>query len=148
MADPGRPEVRHATWIQAPPDRVYRALTTADGLDAWFTSGAEVEPRPGGIIRFRWRDWGPDRVTAEDGGPVLEARPPSRFVFQWQPDGPGYFTTVEIDLTPGGSGTIVRLREHGYEDTPSGRRAALGCAAGWGEALTLLKFHVEHALRY
>jgi hypothetical protein len=24
----------------------------------------------------------------------------------------------------------------------------ISCATGWGEALTLLKFHLEHGLRY
>ena len=45
-------------------------------------------------------------------------------------------------------GTIVRLREYGYEDTPSGHQGILECAAGWGEALTLFKFYVEHGITY
>ncbi len=42
----------------------------------------------------------------------------------------------------------MRLREHGYHDTQSGRAAFADCATGWGEALTLLRFYVEHGLRY
>ena len=57
-------------------------------------------------------------------------------------------TSVEVDLERVPDGTVIRLREHGYQDTPSGRLACLNCAAGWGEALTLLKFFVEHGLRY
>ena len=53
----------------------------------------------------------------------------------------GKFEAVE-------NGAIIRLREYGYEDTPSGRRGILECAAGWGEALTLLKFYVEHGITY
>jgi uncharacterized protein YndB with AHSA1/START domain len=141
-------EIRHSALIRAEPERVFDAFTTPEGLDGWFTSGAEVDPRPGGEIRFRWVDWGPNRISGEDGGPVLEARRPERFVFQWYPDGPSYPTTVELDFERVLEGTIVRLREHGYQDTPSGRRACLDCAAGWGEALTLLKFYVEHGIRY
>ena len=44
------------------------------------------------------------------------------------------------------NGTIVRLREAGYYNTPSGIRSMVECAAGWGEALTLLKFYVEHGI--
>ncbi len=143
-------EIHHATLVRAEPERVYDALTTAAGLDGWFTSGATVDARPGGEIRFRWRGWGPDEITDEDGGPVLEARRPERFVFQWLPDRSGEPTTVEVDfdfdLAEGG--TVLRLREYGYEDTPAGRRQILDCAAGWGEALTLLKFYVEHGIRY
>jgi uncharacterized protein YndB with AHSA1/START domain len=134
--------------IRAPPKRVWDALATSRGLDAWFTAGAEVDARPGGSIRFRWRGWGPDRVTGEDGGPVLEAETQRRLVFQWRPDSPDYATTVRIELEEAGGGTVVRVHEDGYRDTPSGRRAQLDCAAGWGEALALLKMYLEHGLRY
>ncbi len=140
--------IEHATFVAAPPEKVYDAVATSDGLDAWFTAGARVDARPNGRILFRWKDWGPDRITGEDGGPVLEARRPSRFVFQWRPDQPSYATTVEIDFEARAGGTVLRVREHGYEDTPSGRRKMLECACGWGEALTLLKFYVEHGIRY
>lgn len=97
---------------------------------------------------FGGESGGPDRVTTEDGGPILEATRPRRFVFQWSPDNPSYTTTVEIDLEPVHDGTIVRLKESGYHHTASGRKAMLRCSAGWGEALTLWKFYVEHGLRY
>jgi uncharacterized protein YndB with AHSA1/START domain len=140
--------IQHATLIHARIEHVYDAFTSADGLDGWFTSGALVDPRPGGFILFRWVDWGPEHINAEDGGPVLEATPPTRLVFRWHPDEPSYTTTVEVDFKPIGEDTIVSLVEHGYHDTRSGRTACLNCATGWGEALTLLKFYAEHGLRY
>jgi uncharacterized protein YndB with AHSA1/START domain len=86
------------------------------------------------------------RVTAEDRGTVLEAARPSRFVFGWQARLGG--TIVEVDFDEHPEGTLVRLREHGYPDTPAGWKQLMDCATGWGEALTLLKFHVEHGIRY
>jgi uncharacterized protein YndB with AHSA1/START domain len=141
-------EIHHSTLIHAEPERIYHALTTPEGLDAWFTQGALVDARPGGSILFRWQDWGPDHISTEDGGPVLEALSPRRFVFQWHPDGPGYATTVEVTIQPGMDGTIISLREYGYADTPSARLAMLNCAVGWGEALTLLKFYLEYGVNY
>jgi hypothetical protein len=70
------------------------------------------------------------------------------FVFQWFPDLPDYATTVEINFVPAEGGTIIRLHEYGYADTASGRTALISCAAGWGEALTLLKIYMEHGLHY
>lgn len=139
--------ITQSTLVRAPAEEVYQALTTASGLDGWFTTGASVDARPGGSIRFRWERFGPEGVTLEDGGSVLEAVPNKRFVFRWQEhqDPP---TTVEIDFEPRQDGTLVRLREHGYPDTPEGLAAMLDCAAGWGEALTLMKFYVEHGLTY
>ena len=139
------PDIRVSTLVRAPRERVYDALTRAEELDAWFTTGAEVDARPGGEMVWRWVGWGPDRITAEDRGPVLEARRPERYVFRWQEALGG--TTVEVDFEEHPEGTVVRLREHGYTDTDEGRRQLVDCATGWGEALTLLKFHVEHEIR-
>jgi uncharacterized protein YndB with AHSA1/START domain len=134
--------------VRAPAERVFDALASAEGLDGWFTTGAEVDPRPGGRIVFRWREWGPDRYTGEDAGAVLECSRPNLFAFDWHPDGPEYAITVRIELREEGGGTIVRLVESGYRDTPSGRARQLECAAGWGEALALCKFYVENGIRY
>lgn len=38
------------------------------------------------MIHFRWKDWGPDKVTAEDDCAVLEAKRPARLVFREHPD--------------------------------------------------------------
>jgi len=140
--------IEHAVFVRAAPEAVYDALATAEGLDGWFTRGANVNAYAGGTIMFRWVDWGPDRITAEDVGEVVAAQRPTRFAFRWQPDGPSYSTTVSFELAAIRGGTVLRLREHGFRDTPSGRRALMTCATGWGEALTLLKFWVEHGLRY
>jgi uncharacterized protein YndB with AHSA1/START domain len=140
--------VRFTTLVRATPEQVYDAIATSEGLDAWFTSGATVDARPGGQIQFRWKDWGFDKYTGENGGPVLEARRPVRFVFQWKVDTDSYFTTVEIDFEPVEGGTLVRLVEYSYEDTPTGLKDMLARASGWGEALTLMKFYVEHGVRY
>ena len=141
-------EIRQNTFVHAEPEKVYDALTTGEGLDAWFTVGSEVDARPGGSIKFSWKDWGPDKYTMVSRGPVLEAKRPERFVFQWYSDDPTYATTIEIKFEAVEEGTVVRLREYGYHDTPSGRAALLECAAGWGEAITLMKFYVEHGIVY
>jgi uncharacterized protein YndB with AHSA1/START domain len=142
-------DIRCATFVRAPREHVYDALTTAEGLDSWFTSGAAVDATPGGVMHWRWRDWGPDRITTEDIGRVVDAQRPARFVFEWHGEGdPSWPTTVEVDFEDRDGGTVVRLRESGFRDTPQGREGLMICATGWGEALTLLKFHVEHGLRY
>ncbi|NNE43605.1 MAG: SRPBCC domain-containing protein [Gemmatimonadetes bacterium] len=142
-------EIRFKTWVNAEPARVWDALATAEGLDGWFTHGASVSAKPQGHIYFRWRDWGPDRLNSEARGEVLEAQNPSRLVFQWTPVSaePDCATTIEFDLEGRGGGTVIHFREHGYPMTPPGLRAYRAGAVSWGEALTLLKFWVEHGLR-
>jgi uncharacterized protein YndB with AHSA1/START domain len=138
-------KVEFATLVRAEPERVYDAMATAEGLDGWFTKGSSVDARPGGKINFRWENWGYQHYSGEDGGPVLEAKRPERFSFQWKVDCDPYNTTVEIIFKPFEDGTLVKVVEHGFEDTPSGLKNMLERAAGWGEALTLMKFHVERS---
>jgi uncharacterized protein YndB with AHSA1/START domain len=138
------PPIRHCTYIEAPPQRVYEMLTTAAGWDAWFTQGAEVDAQLGGRIRFRWVRWGVDHTTGEDGGRVLEAVPPRRLAFQWTPgDSP---TTVAFELELRGRGTVLSVTETGHTGSQGDLQALVECAAGWGEALTLLKMYLEHGI--
>ena len=141
-------EINCSTLVRAPREKVWDTIATAEGLDAWLTKGATVNAVSGGEIMFRWHEWGPDRESVEDGGPVLEAERPARLVFQWRPDDPSYLTTVEIDFEEDPRGTVVYLHEYGFHDTPEGREALVICANGWGEAMTLLKFYVEHGVKY
>jgi uncharacterized protein YndB with AHSA1/START domain len=140
------PEIEHLVYIGVAPRQVYETLTTGEGWDGWFTDGTEVNAAPEGQIRLRWRDFGAGHWTTEDGGPVLDALPDERFVFQWSPgERP---TTVSFTLEPLGPGTLVKLTESGYSASERDARAHVGCAVGWGEALTLLKFYLEHGLTY
>ncbi len=140
------PPIQVNTYIAVPPRRVYEALTTASVWDAWFTQGMEVDPRPGGALLFRWVEAQVDRYTATAGGPVLEADPPRRFVFQWTPG--DSTTTIEFDLEALGPGTRLSVKESGHKMTQKDVEALVDCAAGWGEALALLKLYLEYDVTY
>lgn len=137
--------ILHKVLVRAPREKVYDAMTTAEGLDGWFTEGSFVDRKVGGKIIFRWKNWGVDKVTTEAECPIIEVKVPKRFVFKWWDD---HYTTVEMDFEEVKEGTILSVKEHGYQDTKEGHRRCLECATGWGEALTLIKFYVEHGLRY
>lgn len=140
--------VNFRTLIRVPRQRVFDALATARGLDEWFTTGAQLEERPGGAILFRWKDWGLDRYTGEIPGDVVEYDQPRRFVFHWRADSGTYFTTVEVDFIENDEGTVVHLIEYGYEDTPDGMTDLLNRVSGWAQVLTLMKFYLEHGVGY
>ena len=145
MAKPFDACIKQNTYIAAPPERVYDVLTSAAEWDKFFTTGMTLDPQPGGDCTFRWKDWGPDFYTLEARGRVVAAERPTEFAFQWGTD-PA--TTITFSLSPESGGTVIRLTEDGYLDTPDGRRSILECASGWGEALTLLKFYIEHGVVY
>ena len=134
-------EVKQSVFVRAPREAVYDAFATAEGLDGWFTHGSRVDARPGGALVFRWVDWGAEQnITADVPGRVLEANRPDRLVFEWGE--PGRESTVEIVFEARDGGTLVRLREFGFRKIEN----VVENAGGWGEALTLAKFWVEHGI--
>jgi len=148
MSEPG-PEIRHSVFIRAPREKVWAAFTTPQGLDGWWgTSGSEIDLRPGGKLTLRWRDWGAERdINADRDCVVLEVIPPRRFAYQWGETADA-MTTVEFELEERDGGTLLRLREHGFAPTAKGRKSFEGNSLGWGEVSTLMKFYVEHGVRY
>jgi uncharacterized protein YndB with AHSA1/START domain len=139
-------EVRFDTIVRADPKTVFDAIATAEGLDGWFTSGTTLEAKPGGALVFRWKDWGVEKFTGEMAGDVVVAHRPDRFVFRWPVDLGGYMTTVIIDIETHAEGSVVRLVEGEYEDGEVGTQDMLNRASGWAQALTLMKFWVEHGV--
>ena len=137
--------IRQNTYIAAPPEKVFDVITSAAGWDAFFTTGTTINLRPGGDCTFRWKDWGPDFYTLSAPGKVIAVERPGKFAFQWASDP---VRTITFNLSAEMGGTVIRLTEDGYLDTPEGRSSILECASGWGEALTLLKFYIEHGVVY
>jgi uncharacterized protein YndB with AHSA1/START domain len=148
MAKTRNEKVDFRTLIRVEPGRVYDAIATEAGLNEWFTNGASVDLRPGGAIQFRWKDYGIDHYSGEIPGKVIDTRRPDRHVFQWRADSGTYDSKVEIEIKPVEGGTVLRLVETGYEDTPAGMQDLLNRVSGWAEVLTLMKFYLEHGLKY
>jgi uncharacterized protein YndB with AHSA1/START domain len=139
-------QIKQRTFIAAPPEKVYDTITSADGWDAFFTTGMVLDAKPGGECSFTWANWGPDKYTLKAPGKVVELQRPSLFVFQWGPEGKE--TTIRFELEIAEHGTIVTVTESGYQDSPESMAMMLECASGWGEAVTLLKFYLEHGIVY
>ena len=129
-------EVRKELEIDAPRERVWRAVTEPDELLGWFpTHGAEVDLRPGGLVRFRWEH-------DADEGVVVEVEPPRRLVFDWRPERSGRpYTRVTITLEGIGERTRIVLVESGFSALTEQIRQ--GNDTGWSEELDELRAYVE-----
>ena len=58
------PAIKHLFHINAPRQKVYDELTTIDGLAKWWTTQTSGESKPGGVIQFRFGEFGNDmKVT-------------------------------------------------------------------------------------
>ena len=138
-------DITQKVLIRSPREKVFNAMTTAEGLNSWFTKRTTKED---GKLHLRWVNWGAEKVTvSSENLPILEDKFPDRFVYQWWLE-TGNPTTIEIDFKEHEEGTLLELRESGYEDSEEGHKRFEDCATGWGQALTLLKFYCEHGIVY
>ena len=46
--------IERTVEIAHPPAKVWAALTTAEGLSAWFGQEVRIDLRPGGSARMKW----------------------------------------------------------------------------------------------
>jgi uncharacterized protein YndB with AHSA1/START domain len=95
-------------YLDAPASLVYEFLTEPAKIVQWLGTGADVNPRPGGLFRIPML--GNDVVR----GTYLEAVPNSKVTFTWGFEGEGHelpagSTVVEITLAPEGAGTRLKL---------------------------------------
>jgi len=99
--------IERTVQLAHPPGAVWAALTTAEGLAAWFGNEAVIDLRPGGSARMRWT-----------GGESAEMRverveEPKVFGFTWHifglPENDPRRTYVEFTLEPSGAGTRLTV---------------------------------------
>jgi uncharacterized protein YndB with AHSA1/START domain len=138
--------IQKSIFIAAPIESVFQALTSSKHWDKYFTTGMELDPKPGGVCNFKWEHWGPELINLESPGRVLEIDSPRRFVFEW--GRPGQKTTAQLNLETKHDGTVLSLYEDGYPETEEGLSSILECSAHWGELLALIKFYVESGVTY
>jgi len=102
--------------LQHPPQKVWHAITTPEGLNQWFGNRVTMTLKVGSPILFEWDDYG-------DVGGVIEAvEPVSKFAYRWRAHGvptevamdETNSTLVTFELTPIPTGTRLRLLETGF----------------------------------
>ncbi|HEU0238018.1 MAG TPA: SRPBCC domain-containing protein [Micromonosporaceae bacterium] len=130
-------EVAHA------PATVWAALTTAEGLAAWFGDAATIDLRPGGSASMRFAS-GHDVAMR-----VERVEEPTVFGFTWHiyglPDDDPRRTYVEFTLEPIDSGTRLTVVETGFAQLPEDayRKAYDGNVEGWASELGELVSYLD-----
>ena len=121
--------------VAHPPARVWAALTTAEGLGAWFGNAATIDLRPGGVGQLTWT--GGDKASMR----IERVEEPSVFGFTWGiqglPDDDPRRTYVEFTLAPISTGTRLTVTESGFAQLPDDthRKAFDGNTDGWAHEL-------------
>ena len=132
--------------LHAPPERVYRAFTTAEALAKWlpphgFTCKVhELDARVGGKYRMSFTNLGSGH-SHSFGGVFLELVPGQRVVHTDRfddPNLPGEMRTT-IALKKVSVGTELNVTQEGVPEVIPPE----ACYLGWQESLQLLKLLVE-----
>jgi uncharacterized protein YndB with AHSA1/START domain len=136
-------EIRSATRIDAPIERVWNAITTPAEIKRWFFGvDTESDWKVGSQLVHTGQYQGKPYV---DKGEILEIESPKRLVHtHWsdisgKPDMPEHYQTVAWDLAERDGGTQLTITE---QNLPSSE-AARTSEAAWAGALKSLKEMLE-----
>jgi uncharacterized protein YndB with AHSA1/START domain len=126
-------DILHRVGTTAARDTVYQALTTVDGLAAWWTT--DTEGNGDDVLQFRFGDVGGFDMK------VLELQPDTRV--RWEVvSGPEEWvgTTVTFDLKQEGEWTIILFAHEGWREQVEFMNH---CTTKWALFLMSLKSLVE-----
>ncbi|MGA7078993.1 MAG: SRPBCC domain-containing protein [Terriglobales bacterium] len=138
--------------IEAPADRVFRALTDSGQLMRWFTDAScpvkswQMEARLGGSYSYA-TEKGNFKVNEvsefECHGEIVEFDPPRLLVYTWIANwhlAPRKKTVVRWELTPSALGTHVRVTHSGLAQESVARKDYSG---GWPGVVEKLRQFAE-----
>jgi uncharacterized protein YndB with AHSA1/START domain len=136
--------IERTVKLTHPPQRVWEALTTAEGLGTWFGHRAEVDLRLGGQVKLTWNSGDTATLTIE------RLEPPRVFGYTWGisglPEGDPRRTYVEFTLEPTGTGTTLTMVESGFAQLPEGddhKAAYSSNTEGWASELGELVAYLD-----
>jgi uncharacterized protein YndB with AHSA1/START domain len=132
----GTRDARGRVEIDAPIERVWRALVEARELERWFPLEARVEPGDGGSI---WMSWG-NEFAAESR---IEAwDPPTHLRTSWA-WGAGPSQVTDYHLEGEGGRTVLRVVTSGFPADAVWDDLVEGTRLGWQFELGTLKHYLE-----
>ncbi len=129
--------------LDAPPERIWRALTDRDEMKKWYFDIAEFKPVVGFEFRFTG---GTEEKKYLHVCKITEIVAGKRISYSWRYDGVQGISQVTFELFKEKNQTRVRLTHKGLEsfpaDDPNMHRSSF--LAGWTHIVgTSLKVYVE-----
>jgi uncharacterized protein YndB with AHSA1/START domain len=149
----GTDRIEKSISLQAPVERVWRAVSVAEEFGKWFgldvagetfAAGRSAHMKIAEPAQYAGRDFTIEVVTLE---------PPRLFSFRWHPyavdPGVDYSgepqTLVEFFLEPQGNGTLLTVTETGFDAIPAHRRALAFRMneGGWAAQVERIRRYVD-----
>lgn len=133
--------IEQAVTVEAPRDRVFRALTDAEELKRWWITDGTSDARSGGRFRYEWRMADPSLDHIQEGA-YEEVVDGERVAYPWSA-GPAGDTRVTFSLADRDGGTEVRLAHAGFSADPAAADVHDRHVQGWQGFLANLKSVLE-----
>ena len=137
--------------VSAKRSRVWRAISDADEFGTWFGVKLDRPFTPGATVFGRLTIPGYDHVTLEIL--VEKIEPEGYFSYRWHPNAvdPGMdyskepMTLVEFTLEEVEGGTLLKVKESGFDRIPISRRAEAlkSNEGGWAAQMTAIEGYLR-----
>ncbi len=138
----------HVVEIDAPIERVWRALTDASEVTRWYVEAAEIDPRVGGTYKVSWGEG----MDGEGEIAVFDAPRHLKLVHRPPPEGAeGPCTTPEPDspiveeyhLETRDGKTVLRMVHGNIPEGPAWDAYYDGTNSGWASYFKTLRIAIE-----
>jgi uncharacterized protein YndB with AHSA1/START domain len=127
--------IKHLFHISAPKEKVFEALTTISGLSNWWTTSINGDSNTGGVIQFRFGDF---------GGPDMKVKEiiPNKSV-SWECVGGsegwlGHIFSFHLDTNE--NKTRVSFEQSGWKETGD---FYASCTFSWGRYMESLRQYCQ-----
>jgi uncharacterized protein YndB with AHSA1/START domain len=129
-------DIYHDFPIKASPQQVYAAISTPQGLNAWWTKRSAG----GATVGAEWELW--FGATFDWQARVTRATAPAEFELQMTTADPDWVgTRVGFHLQPAGDGSQVKFYHTGWPTPNEHWRISCYC---WAMYLRILRRYLEH----
>jgi uncharacterized protein YndB with AHSA1/START domain len=138
--DKARPPQTHEIEIDAPPEAVWKAISSGEELTRWYAEEARVEQRAGGENWISWgegQELGNQNLKWEPGKRLTVGSPNHETATDWQA------IVVDFEIETRGGRTVLKLVQSGLPAGPDWDSMDEGTKVGWEMFLYALKFYLE-----
>jgi uncharacterized protein YndB with AHSA1/START domain len=106
------PNIHHELLIGASAEKIYSAITSQEGLSAWWTPGTNAKPDLDSVARF---PFGPEYFKEMK---IVELKPSEQVKWNCITGADEWIgTTISFKLQPGDKGTLLNSHYEVKEDT-------------------------------
>ena len=129
------PDIYHLVFIQSTPEKIYKAVTTEEGIACWWSKKNNAKPEAGSIYRIYF---GPDYFKEIK---ITELVPGKKVVWEILNAHPEWLNTIIVfDISTGKNSAELRFRHSGWKDYTD---MFAQCNHHWGIFLQNLKAYTE-----